>query len=78
MGEVRLDAQQQAPRAAADPLVCGEESGLNNIYKPPHEDTQQSALLQTHTICLLNTGSPHKGKYKEMKPEVRKTDSDVR
>lgn len=53
VGEVRQDAQQQAPRAAADPSVCGSESGLN-IYKPPHEDSQQSALLRTHTICLVN------------------------
>lgn len=58
VGEVRQDAQQQAPRAAADPSVCGSESGLNNIYKPPREDSQQSALLRTHTICLRNAVWP--------------------
>lgn len=66
VGEVRQDAQQQAPRAAADPSVCGSESGLNNIYKPPHEDSQQSASLQTHTVCLFDTGIPG-----ETKPVVR-------
>lgn len=50
VGELRQDAQRQAPRAAADPSVCGSGSGLNNIYKPPHED--RSALLLVLTICL--------------------------
>lgn len=54
VGEVRQDAQQQAPSAAADPSVCGSESGLNNIYKPPHGDSQESALLLLHTICLTS------------------------
>lgn len=51
VGEVRQDAQQQAPRAEPDPSVCGSESGLNNIYKPPPEDSQQSALCR-HTVFL--------------------------
>lgn len=47
MGEVRQDAQQQAPKAATEPSVCRSESGLSNIYKPPHEDRQQFAVLHT-------------------------------
>lgn len=39
----RTPSSQQAPRGAADPSVCGSESGLKSIYKPPHEDNQQSA-----------------------------------
>lgn len=79
VGEVRQDAQQQAPRAAADPSVFG----LNKIYKPPHEDRQQCALLQHIQFVCLTLGAPRgmkpvvSGINESMEMGVRSTDFDV-
>lgn len=51
----RTPSSSRRPEQQQTPQFVG-QSGLNN--KPPHEDSQQSALLRTHTICLLNTVNP--------------------